>query len=317
MFEEEDLYKLLNVDQNASYEDIKKQYKILALKHHPDKNNGDDVHFKKLQEAYNILSNEEKRHEYDLSKKPNINMLFNDLFNSQNNEQQKIHIPLSFDEVLYGCYKTYSVKTIYPCTDCNETGIHDHKRNSIQCRECFGRGTNPTIQFLSCMTCNGKGIFIINDKKCNVCNGEKHIVRHQEKSIYLPPGVRNNEIINISTNIILIIEHKYHKKDIKIKNLDIHIDVNISMLDLLSGFTKKIHIGEEYFVIQSNHLFDCNEPLIVQNKGIKSGSLIFHFHLIIDTQDKLLNKISKSIHSLVKQEHIDLSGCEVITINDK
>lgn len=65
---EEDLYKILNISENAPFEEIKKSYRKLSLTHHPDKNGGEDVIFKKISNAYSILSDPEKRQEYDFSK---------------------------------------------------------------------------------------------------------------------------------------------------------------------------------------------------------------------------------------------------------
>lgn len=60
-----DYYAILEVPKNATPDDIKKSYKRLAMKYHPDRNNGDDTHFKKIQEAYETLSNQDKRNQYD------------------------------------------------------------------------------------------------------------------------------------------------------------------------------------------------------------------------------------------------------------
>ena len=63
-----DLYKSLEIPENASQEEIKKSYRKLSLKHHPDKNNGSDERFKEISEAYQILSDENERKKYDMKK---------------------------------------------------------------------------------------------------------------------------------------------------------------------------------------------------------------------------------------------------------
>lgn len=317
---EKDLYKILNVDENATLEDIKKQYKILALKHHPDKNQGNDTIFKDIQEAYNILSNEDKRKQYDTSKfkycnKSNVNTLFNNLFASSV-QQQKIRIKVSFCDIIYGCYKSFKIKMTFPCQSCNETGIENPERNTIQCRECFGKGVNPTINFLSCMTCNGKGVFVLNNKKCLQCNGNKHIDEYEEKSIYVKPGVPDNDIIRINENVIVIIEHEYDKKTYKIDNLDIYVKVEITLFELLSGFNKMIKVGEESYVLDSKEIFDCKKPFVIVNKGIRDiGSLIIEFILNIDHEDKLIKKLSRSMVQMVNKKDLPITSHEIISIH--
>ena len=63
-----DYYKILELDEDCSKEEIKKQYRLLILKYHPDKNNGDDGHFKKISEAYETLYNEGKRRKYNIQR---------------------------------------------------------------------------------------------------------------------------------------------------------------------------------------------------------------------------------------------------------
>jgi len=68
-----DYYKILEVDKECGKEDIKKSYRKMALKYHPDKNNGDDSKFKELSEAYEILSDENKRRQYDYNCSHGVN----------------------------------------------------------------------------------------------------------------------------------------------------------------------------------------------------------------------------------------------------
>lgn len=87
MNEDPDFYKILNVNKNCTTEDLKKSYRKLSFKHHPDKNNGDDKFFKRITEAYTVLGDVKKRKQYDMERNmPNpedlINMLFNGGFSA-------------------------------------------------------------------------------------------------------------------------------------------------------------------------------------------------------------------------------------------
>lgn len=319
MKDENDYYELLNVDNNSTLDDIKKQYKILALKHHPDRNDGDDTHFKNIKDAYDILSDEEKREEYDslryAKKKGKIQSFFTDILNEEY-EQQKIKIKMNIEDIMYGCYKNYYVFISYPCTACNETGIFDPAKNTIQCRECFGRGVNPSISFLSCITCNGKGIFIIKNKVCNICNGGKRIKKKNTKSIYLRPGMKNNDIITISKSIILIIEHDLEDDIIKVDDFNIHINISITLLELLCGFIKEIKYAHESIILRSNKVFDCLKPFIIEKKGInEEGDMYLHFDLNIDVSNSIYTKLSKSLNQIIPNIQGSLSFPENNVIN--
>jgi len=78
-------YDTLNVQEDATLKDIKQSYHNLSRKYHPDKNNGDDTIFKKISEAYQVLSDTEKRRKYDFKLKPMDTMMFRPRFNIQIN----------------------------------------------------------------------------------------------------------------------------------------------------------------------------------------------------------------------------------------
>lgn len=304
---DQSLYKLLNVDINCTLEDIKKQYKVLVLKYHPDRNNGNDEVFKQIQNAYDILSDENKRAKYDNIKVSktnisNINDVFESMFNTKE-EQQKIRIKVNIEEILYGCYKTYTIRSYVPCTVCKMTGILDPDKNTIQCRECFGKGINPMMSFLSCMTCNGKGVFVINNKVCKECNGNKRLTTTTEKSIYLKPGIKNNEMIYITNTIILLIEHE-KLYGIDICDLDIHIDTEMTVMELLCGFIKEIRFGQEHVIVQSRRIFNFEKEVVLKNRGINDkGDLYLRFKLNLeDVENPLYKKIGNSLNTLLKKE---------------
>jgi DnaJ-class molecular chaperone len=319
---DDNFYEILNVDENSTVDEIKKQYKILALKHHPDKNNGDETYFKKISNAYENLSDVVKRSEYD--KKHHYPILdeingMRDFFSNTfdfHEEQQKITINLDISDILYGCYKKYVVKVILNCRECRTTGIMYPEKNTIQCRECFGKGANPMIPFLSCMSCNSKGIFIVNNIICKTCDGRGIIYKYEEKTIYIKPGTKHDDKIQISKHLVLLLEHQLHEKHIYFIGNDIHYKLDLTLLELLCGFVKEIKYGEEMITIRSLNIFDYNKEIVLNRKGICNfGNLILHFNLIIEVDLPIYKKLGRALTKLLKVENDSLPLHNVIHIN--
>jgi len=96
----DDYYKILELDENCSSSDIKKSYRKLALKHHPDKNNGDDTVFKKISEAYEILSDDNKKSQYDYNRSNGVNFPFSHTFQNPTDLFQQIFQNSDFDMIM-------------------------------------------------------------------------------------------------------------------------------------------------------------------------------------------------------------------------
>lgn len=106
-------YEVLGVNKNSSIEDIKRAYRKLAMKHHPDRSGGNDTHFKRIQEAYDVLSNPQKKAEYDNpnpwagAESFNFDDVFGNIFsNAQRgtrNPDSRINIEISLEQAINGC----------------------------------------------------------------------------------------------------------------------------------------------------------------------------------------------------------------------
>jgi len=159
-----DYYKILNCSKDASDNDIKKAYKKLALKYHPDKNNNDDTKFKEITEAYEILSDKQKRTSYDNVGSNNIANLFHNMNNMNNmNKMNNMNMGHQFNlfNTLFGNIKRQT-------TMHNFNNISNNNSNNNNNSEMIH---NITIQ-------NGKKIIKI--QKINYVNGAKII---SEKTI--------------------------------------------------------------------------------------------------------------------------------------
>ena len=228
-----DYYQLLNINKNASASEIKKAYRGLAKKYHPDKNPNNkeaEDKFKEINEAYQVLSDTEKKSIYDRYGKAGLDGqggfggrggfnqadmgdMFDDFFNAfggrgSSRKKKKtykyqldmlIEIELSFDEAVFGCKKEveYNYKT--PCNSCEGTGSSTGKTSS--CSQCNGTGQVFMKQgFMTfsqtCSQCNGSGEHIVS--KCNSCYGKGYLEDPAKFEVDIPEGIDNGNRIRVS-----------------------------------------------------------------------------------------------------------------------
>src|SRR5262245_44663598 len=217
-----DYYEILGVSRDATEEDIKKAYRKLAVKHHPDKN-PDDRHqaeerFKELSEAYQILSDPERRTLYDrfghaaFEQGPGagfdftagfediIGDLFGDFFGTgrgggrgraRRGQDLRYELELTFEEAAFGCEKTIIIPRLAACATCGGRGAKPGT-SPRTCPQCRGSGQVRFQQgFFSiaktCGHCNGKGTFI--QHPCTSCGGTGANRRTHQLQLKVPPGV--------------------------------------------------------------------------------------------------------------------------------
>ena len=169
-----DYYKILGVEKGASQDDIKKAYRKLAHQHHPDKNGGNDAKFKEISEAYQILSNSEKRAQYDRFGQAfgeggpqggfgqggfnfdasnfedigDMGDIFGAIFEGMGMKRRKTYTrgsdielvqEITLEEAFKGAHKKFKIKTFVECADCKGIG-HDPKDGVKSCEACDGQG---------------------------------------------------------------------------------------------------------------------------------------------------------------------------------
>lgn len=216
-----DYYEILGLSKKASKEEIKKAYRALAMKYHPDRNKevGAEAKFKEVSEAYHILNDDEKRRIYDQFGHRGINGQFNlsdlnpfagfaDIFSTffegSSNSQRRHNIPgsdvqfqltVSFEEATLGVKKTITAKLHDKCKVCGGSGSKkDHHPET--CNTCGGSGMVTSVRqtFLgqisssnSCQTCSGRGTVI--KYPCNNCHGYRMIRTSKTIEVEIPAGV--------------------------------------------------------------------------------------------------------------------------------
>ena len=228
----QDYYKILGISKSANTQDIKKSYKKLAMKYHPDRNQGNknaEKKFKEIKEAYEILSNPQKRSAYDqyghsafeqgysnnsafessFSSSTDFGDIFGDVFGDifghNNNSRPKkgsdlqYNIELTLEEAVKGSNKEIFISKLHKCHFCNGSGSHLGTKPK-KCNTCQGSGQIHIRQgFFSvqqtCSYCNGKGEIISNP--CIKCQGTGRNKKEKKIIIKIPAGIDNNDKIKL------------------------------------------------------------------------------------------------------------------------
>ena len=235
MAEKRDYYEVLGVDKGASDDELKKAYRKLAKQYHPDTNPGDksaEAKFKEASEAYAILSDPDKRRQYDQFGHSafdggggaggfdfsNFDMgdifgdFFGDIFGgrsrrSNNGPMQganlRTSVRITFEEAVFGTEKELDLNLKDECSQCHGTGAK-HGTSPETCSKCGGNGqvvytqqslfgTVRNVQ--TCPDCRGKGK-IIKDK-CNDCYGSGYISSRKKIKVGIPAGIDNGQSVRI------------------------------------------------------------------------------------------------------------------------
>ncbi len=244
MADKKDFYEVLGVDRGASDDEIKKAYRKAAKKYHPDLHPGDkeaEAKFKEAGEAYEVLSNSEKRARYDQFGHAGVDPNYGagaggyggggfggfgdfgdlgDIFSSffgggfggggrsnpnapRRGNDTSATVNLSFEEAAKGCTKKINVTKIDTCSECGGSGA-EKGSTPTTCPACHGSGQVRVTQSTPfgtmqtarvCDKCRGSGKII--DKPCRSCAGKGRVRRTTERTIDIPAGIDDGQIINV------------------------------------------------------------------------------------------------------------------------
>jgi molecular chaperone DnaJ len=213
-----DYYALLGVSRDASDAEIKKAFRQLALKHHPDRNPGDaqaEERFKLINEAYAVLSDPDKRVQYDRYGRVDLppggvdlggfEDLFGDLFEgffgggraggrrgrARQGDDLRYDLEITLEEAAHGLETRLQIPRLETCDHCQGSGAEPGS-GRVACPTCKGRGQVRYQQgFLTvartCPQCGGAGQIV--KKPCPACAGEGRVTRERTLKIRIPPGV--------------------------------------------------------------------------------------------------------------------------------
>lgn len=230
-----DYYEILGVPKNANKDDIKKAFRKLAREYHPDVSKHDDAEdkFKEINEAYEVLSDDDKRSRYDRFGPAGVNgngfggaaggagvtgfeEIFEEFFNNFSGSRssgrrrgprpgsdRRANVTVTFEESVFGVEKQVEFDRLEMCDTCNGSGA-EPGTTPTRCPDCKGTGEIRQVQqtFLgamvratTCPRCNGRGE--INPTPCHTCTGNGVLRKHAILSVQIPAGVREGLQIQI------------------------------------------------------------------------------------------------------------------------
>lgn len=321
------LYELLGVEQSSSKDDIKKAYKKLAIQMHPDKG-GDPEVFKEISHAYSVLSDDDKRRQYDEfgdegfenGGMQNINPheIFEQLFANmggfpfgfnvnmrpQGPQRKGSHvhdIHISLEDAYKGIHKGLKVNLSKICAKCKDT-----------CNACQGKGHVMDMRrmgFLTqmmqrpCDVCKTSGYVAKGKSSCGECKGSGIVKTEHKIDLNIPHGVDTGHTVvfrglgeqaisdhEISGDLVFQIQVQEHHV-FKRQGNDLIVTEKIQFVDSVCGKDIRIHHFAGDINLNSSEfgIVQPGTPYIIKGKGMQGGNLLLYFDIQYPTQ-KLTSK---------------------------
>jgi len=222
-----DYYETLGISRDASENEIKQAYRRLAMKHHPDRNahdKGSEEKFKQIKEAYEILSDSQKRATYDQFGHAathgaggggfgdmNFSDIFGDVFGDifgamrnaggpQRGSDLRYQIEITLEDAFFGKTQEISFATLVVCSDCKGSGSKKGS-STATCGDCDGYGQIRLQRgFFSvqqtCPTCRGKGKIITDP--CSGCHGQGRRKQNKKLAVKIPAGIDSGDRVRLA-----------------------------------------------------------------------------------------------------------------------
>ena len=294
-----DYYKILEVEENASDEDIKKSYRSLSKRFHPDVNPDGAEKFKEINEAYEVLGNGEKRQQYNQRKNnpyagSNFEDMFSQMFGGGGNgfRQQPrrksapdkiVRVQISPVESFLGTDKTINYFRDIHCNSCGGAGGEQQA-----CHTCGGVGyqvktfgTGFMVQQVRtvCNTCGGRGYTLVH--KCYYCDGRGTKPNTHEIKINIPLGADSGQFLKLQDagdfkngeyGDLLIQIEVVPKDGFEKMNNDLIYSLTLDIQGIQQDkFTIPHPDGE--LVVQAPKIIDTSKPLRLRGKGFLDGDM--------------------------------------------
>lgn len=301
-------YEKLGLDNSADESEVKKAFRKLAAKYHPDQNKDPDAEakFKEINEAYQTIQNPPSQMNFNgggVPFDPFSGININDFFGGGQTINQKptpvVEVSLTFEESVLGAKKELTYTRHGRCNSCGGNG--STIKQGKQCGLCRGSGwlRRGPVQF-TCGGCGGTGGERIN---CTGCNGEATITERMSISINIPGGVHDGDNVRLGGagnwmgrgygNVIL--SCKVAKdKDMSLEENDVVSEITISLLDALKGTKKKVRTVKGNLTLNIREKTKSGSKLKVGGYGANGGDHIFNVNVEYpDNVDGLIEYLQK------------------------
>jgi len=311
-------YEILGVSKDSSPEEIKKAYRKLSLQYHPDKNPQGEEKFKEISEAYTILSDVNKKAQYDRG-----GTSFEDLFSggggnpfdifeqmfgggnrnpfsqrtARRGRDLKINLLLTLEECYFGLKKSIIIKRTTtnntPCPVCHGNGVIE---------QVMGMGPFKHINRQGCGSCTGSGF--LNGGTVQEEKVDFEVPRGIESGQFMKMKGKGNEVFGgVPGDLIIVVNIKPHPQFKKMNN-DLVYELNMSFVDILLGSKVVIPHFEGEVEISTPPLHNFKNALLFTQKGFKDvqgnkGDLYVHLNpknplTLNRTEKELLRQLSHS-----------------------
>ena len=305
-----DFYEVLGVNRDASEDDIKKSYRKLAMKYHPDRNPDNpksEAQFKEAKEAYEILTDANKRAAYDQYGHAGVDPsagagaagmggfadafgdIFGDIFgggrgrsNVYRGADLRYNLEIGLEEAARGTETKIRIPTLEECSTCHGTGAKPGTQ-PVKCTTCDGHGQVRMQQgFFSiqqtCPKCHGSGKIV--QSPCVTCRGAGRLKQHKTLSVKIPSGVDEGDRIRLSGegeagvnggpagDLYVVIHLKAHAVFTRDHN-DLHCEMPVSFTTAALGGEIEIPTLDGYAKIKIPAETQSGKVFRLRGKGIK------------------------------------------------
>jgi DnaJ-class molecular chaperone len=283
--------KLLELQENATKEEIQSAFRKMAKKHHPDLNKDDpeaEAKFKKINEAHQLLTNPKPQNNRGNQENPGWQDIFNQHFGGmpfggRNQHLHQVQVPttvisvnLTFAESVLGCTKDIITDQYIHCADCNGTGGF---KLADDCKYCNGQGNRQAnfsrgnIVFMQpCDKCNGTGKQL---KQCNPCSGKGYVTKNGPVNLTIPGGLVNGNVLRTHGTILQVSVES--DPDMILREGDVVSTIELSLLEALEGTKRTVRTIKGEMSLKIPAKVKNKDNIVVHGYGVPSvnGSHIF------------------------------------------